>query len=120
MSEPSAPEQVLIVFCTFPNAAIAATVAETLVREGHAACVNVIPGVRSIYMWQGKLCDDTEYLATIKTTDTAFHQLRSRLVELHPYDVPEVLGVPATRGHEPYLQWVRDAATSAPSTNDSV
>jgi periplasmic divalent cation tolerance protein len=98
---------VLVVFCTFPAGDKAAEVARTLVEEQLAACVNIVPGVRSIYSWQGKVCDDAEQLAVIKTTAARFEDMRTRLVTLHPYEVPEVVGMPVAAGHEPYLAWVR-------------
>ena len=98
---------VLVVFCTFPPGDKIAEVARTLVEENLAACVNIVPGVRSIYSWQGKVCDDPEQLAVIKTTTARFEAMRARLVALHPYDVPEVVGMDVAKGHPDYLAWVR-------------
>lgn len=97
---------VIVVFSTFPNEDKAADVARTLVSEGHAACVNLVPPVRSIYRWQDELCDERETLAIIKTTRERFDALRDRLVALHPYEVPEVIALPVEAGHAPYLAWV--------------
>ena len=97
---------VIVVFSTFPGEDKAAEIARTLVSEGHAACVNLVPPVRSIYRWQGELCDERETLAVIKTTRERFEALRQRLVALHPYEVPEVIAVPVEAGHAPYLAWV--------------
>lgn len=98
--------QVYLVYCTFPSADTAAQVATTLVSETLAACVNIVPGVRSIYVWKGKVCDDGEVLALLKTTEHRFEQLRDRLVALHPYDCPEVIAVSVQDGFDPYLDWV--------------
>jgi periplasmic divalent cation tolerance protein len=68
--------------------------------------VNLVPPVRSIYRWQGELCDERETLAIIKTTRERFDALRERLVALHPYEVPEVIALPVEAGHPPYLDWV--------------
>jgi periplasmic divalent cation tolerance protein len=100
---------VLIVLCTFPTGERAAEVARTIVGEGLAACVNLVPQVRSIYRWQGALCDDAEQLALIKTTAAGFEALRLRLLALHPYDTPEIVALPLVAGHAPYLDWVRGA-----------
>jgi periplasmic divalent cation tolerance protein len=102
----------LVVFSTFPSADKAAEVARTLVTEQLAACVNLVGPVRSIYRWEGKDCDDTESLAVIKTTHERFEAMRARLVELHPYDVPEVVALPVEAGHAPYLAWVTSSVTS--------
>ena len=93
----------------------AAEVARTLVTEGLAACVNIVGPVRSIYRWDGEVCDDTETLAVIKTTREQFEAMRARLVELHPYDVPEVIALPVEAGHAPYLAWVAARSAAAAS-----
>ncbi len=111
-------DDVLIVFCTFPADEAIAEVARTLVNENLAACVNIVPGVRSIYSWQGEVCDDAEQLAIIKTTRAQFEAMERRLVAMHPYDVPEVLGVPVAQGHAPYLEWVRRNAATPPGHDE--
>lgn len=98
---------VLIVYCTLPDDERADQVARALVDERLVACVNVLPGVRSFYRWEGKVCDDPERLALIKTTAARFEAMKARLLELHPYDVPEVIAVPVDRGSDAYLDWVR-------------
>ena len=102
---------VLVVFSTFPDPDKASQVARTLVSENLAACVNLVGPVRSIYRWEGEISDDSETLAVIKTTREQFEAMRARLVELHPYDVPEVIALPIEAGHAPYLAWVADAVT---------
>lgn len=102
---------VLVVLSTFPNPDKAAEVARTLVNEQLAACVNLVRQIRSIYRWQGEISDDTETLAVIKTTDERFEAMRARLVELHPYEVAEVIALPIEGGHAPYLAWVADSVT---------
>jgi periplasmic divalent cation tolerance protein len=97
---------VVVVLSTFPNPDKAAEVARTLVSEQLAACANLVGGVRSIYRWKGELADDTETLAILKTTRARFEALKNRLVELHPYEVAEVLALPVDGGHAPYLAWV--------------
>ncbi len=97
---------VIVVFSTFPNEDKAAEIARTLVSEGLVACANLVPPVRSIYRWQGEVCDERETLAVMKTTRERFDALRARLVALHPYELPEVIALPVEAGHAPYLEWV--------------
>jgi periplasmic divalent cation tolerance protein len=80
--------------------------ARTLVERKVAACVNVLPGVTSFYRWEGNVQRDEERLLVIKTRADRFEELRSALVDLHPYEVPEVIALPITAGHGPYLSWL--------------
>lgn len=100
---------VLLCYCSCPDAASGQTIAATLVGERLAACVNQLDGIHSTYRWQGVVTTDKEVLLLIKTTATRFPAMQSRLLELHPYDVPELIAVPVTRGSDDYLQWVRDS-----------
>ncbi|WP_426687868.1 divalent-cation tolerance protein CutA [Rhodanobacter ginsengiterrae] len=104
----SDPATVLLCYCSCPDAASARTLAETLVGERLAACVNHLPGMQSTYRWQGAVTSDAEHLLLIKTTAAGLPALRDRLLELHPHDLPELIAVPVTLGHDAYLQWVRD------------
>ena len=99
-------EEIRLVVCTFPSTDEAVRIGRDLVKGRLAACVNVIPGVRSIYSWEGKLCDDKEVVVLIKTTSALFEDVRTRVVELHPYDCPEVIALTIDAGHVPYLDWV--------------
>lgn len=100
---------------TMPDAERATALARALVSEGLAACVNVVPGVRSIYRWEGKIQEDDEVLCLIKTRPAIFDRVRRRILELHPYDVPEILGFTVDEGSPAYLDWLR-AATAEPET----
>ena len=95
------------VLMTAPDAEIAERLGRTLVEERLAACANVVPGVISLYRWEGNMQRDDEVLVILKTTDEAFEALKARAVALHPYDVPEVLALSVVDGHGPYLDWVR-------------
>ena len=97
---------VLLVFCTCPDEESGARIAEALVVERLAACVNRLPGLTSVYLWQGKVEHDSETLLLIKTTSARFDALRTRLCALHPYELPEVIAIPVTEGLPEYLQWV--------------
>jgi periplasmic divalent cation tolerance protein len=102
-------DQVLVVLSTLPNPEKAAEIARILVEERLAACVNLLPQIRSIYRWQGAISDDTETLAIIKTTSERYKSLAARLRDLHPYEVAEILALPITGGNAPYLAWVVDS-----------
>lgn len=100
--------EAIIVLVTAPSADKAAELARTLVEEQLAVCGNVIPGLRSIYRWEGKVQDEAEALLLLKTQASLFEALRERIVALHPYEVPEVLRLGVEAGHQPYLDWIRD------------
>lgn len=104
-------DDVHVALCTCPDAETAESLAERLVEERLAACVNILPGVRSVYTWQGAVEHDAEVLLIIKTTRTRLDELIARIRALHPYDVPEVIGHPITAGHDAYLDWVRQCTT---------
>ena len=94
---------------TMPDRDKATEIARKLVDEGLAACVNVVPGVRSVYQWQGKLCEEEEVLCLIKTRPEVFERARQRILELHPYEVPELLAFQVDDGSPTYLAWLRQA-----------
>ena len=96
----------VVVLVTAPSAEVAASIARALVEERLAACGNVLPGLRSIYRWQGKVQEDAEALLILKTQRKRFGELRDRVLALHPYEVPEVLALPVEAGSEPYLDWI--------------
>ncbi|MDH5631524.1 MAG: divalent-cation tolerance protein CutA [Gammaproteobacteria bacterium] len=95
-----------IVLTTCPNRDTAQTLAKTLVEQNLAACVNIIDGVRSVYKWNGGIQDDAELLLLIKSPVEHFPVLRDRLLELHPYELPEIVTVPVTDGLAGYLDWI--------------
>jgi len=102
---------VLVVLVTAPGPEEAARLARALVEERLAACGNVLPGLRSIYRWEGQVREEGEALLLLKTTRGRFAALRDRILALHPYEVPEVLALPVEAGAERYLGWV-DAETT--------
>ncbi|MBM4184369.1 MAG: divalent-cation tolerance protein CutA [Gemmatimonadetes bacterium] len=104
---PASGSGVVAVLTTAPNMEVAERIGETLVAERLAACANVVPGVRSVFRWQGAVSRESEVLVLVKTTSDALEALRRRIVEVHPYDVPEVIALDVCAGHEPYLDWVR-------------
>jgi periplasmic divalent cation tolerance protein len=94
-----------------PTAEKAADIARILVEERLVACANLLPAVRSIYRWEGKLNDDNEVLVLMKTTRGHLDRLKRRLLELHPYELPEMLALPVESGHRPYLDWIANETT---------
>lgn len=97
---------VLIVFSTFPNAASAREAAGRLVEDRLAACVNILPGLTSVYRWQGRTEEASEVLLMIKTTREAYPLLESSLKACHPYELPEIIAVGTDTGLPSYLDWV--------------
>ncbi len=87
----------------------AEAIARPLVDEQLVACVNLVPEIRSIYRWKGEVCVDGESLLVAKTRASLVEPLRARLVELHPYDVPELIAMPIIDGHAPYLDWIGES-----------
>jgi periplasmic divalent cation tolerance protein len=96
----------LVVLVTAPTAEEAARLARTLVEEKLAACGNVVPTVRSIYRWEGKVCDEQEALLVLKAPAKRFPELRDRVLALHPYEVPEVVALRIEDGSEKYIDWI--------------
>jgi periplasmic divalent cation tolerance protein len=103
----------LVVLVTAPSEEKAVAIARALVEERLAACGNVVPSIRSIYRWEGKVQDEGEALLVLKTTRGRFAALRDRVLALHPYEVPEVLALPVEAGSHEYLAWL-GAETAAP------
>ena len=99
-------DEVLLVMSTFPDAQPAQRVAQQIVEERLAACANVLPSIKSIYRWQGKVEESEESLVLIKTTVDRFAAMQTTLRRLHPYEVPEIVALPIDRGLPDYLRWV--------------
>lgn len=95
-----------VVLVTLPDQATAEEMVGRLVEERVVACGNILPGVTSIYRWQGAVEHAREALVIFKTTRAGAERLVRRVPELHPYDTPEVLAIPVEAGHGPYLDWI--------------
>jgi len=95
-----------IVFTTCPDVETAERIARVLVEEGLAACVNILPPMRSIYKWKGKTEGTDEQLLVIKITQARFPEVMNRIRALHPYELPEVIAVPIADGLPEYLAWL--------------
>ena len=97
---------VVAVLITAPDAETAERLARALVEERFAACVNVIPGMQSIYRWEGKVEEASEHLLVAKTRAARVSALAARVRALHPYALPEVVALPVKGGSDAYLRWV--------------
>ena len=104
MSEPSS---FVIVLTTLPADRDPVPIATALIDERLAACVNVLPPMRSIYRWEGRIEEATEHQLVIKTRSAQVEAIKTRLASLHPYDVPEMLVLPVAGGAERYLHWIQ-------------
>ena len=100
------PSKIVALLSTAPTREAGLELVEALVRERHAACGTVVPGGVSAYWWEGRVVRESEALVLLKTSRDHVDALLARLVELHPYDVPEALTLPVEQGYEPYLNWV--------------
>lgn len=96
----------LVCYCTCPDATVARQIAEDLVGAQVAACVNIVPGVTSVYRWQGRIEADAEVLLIIKTDAERYPSLEARVRQQHPYELPELIAVPVATGSAPYLEWL--------------
>jgi periplasmic divalent cation tolerance protein len=95
-----------VILSTCPEAETAARIGRTLVESALVACVNIVPGLRSIYRWNDAVQDEPEVLMILKTTGPCLAAAREMLLSLHPYQVPEVVALPVVDGHDAYLRWV--------------
>lgn len=105
--------KLLVIFVTCPEADQAANLATILVQENLVACGNILPGVRSIYRWEGKIKDEAEVLLLLKTEEGKYPALEKRIKALHPYQLPEIVAFAADRGLPAYFEWV-ESATQKP------
>ena len=98
----------IVVLVTSGSEEEAIKIANSLVEEGLAACVNIISPVRSIYRWEGKIWDEKEWLLIIKTQQKRFEELERKVKSLHSYSVPEIIALPVVEGFAPYLKWLEE------------
>lgn len=100
------PDDYYLVLCTCPDRPCADALAEGLVRQRLAACVNILPGVESVYRWEGQIERAGELLLLIKTEQLSLAALQDHIQQHHPYQVPEIIALPIVAGSTDYLQWV--------------
>jgi periplasmic divalent cation tolerance protein len=110
-------DRALLVYTTFPDEEVALSIGETLVRDGLAACVNVIPGMRSVYSWQGAVVRGAEVVAIVKTRAALRDEVGTALKERHPYETPIILYLQPEGGDPGTLAWLFEA-TAAPAARD--
>ena len=106
----------LLVLTTLPDPAIAETIARRLIDDGCAACVTIGAPVRSLYHWRGKTETATEVPLTIKTTTQRFATVEALIRAAHPYELPEIIGVPITAGLAAYLDWIAEESNRSKDT----
>ena len=106
--DPPVSSEFVLVLVTVPDSEIAHRISNVLVGEKLAACVNIVPGIRSVYAWKGEICNEGELQCLIKTRRSLFAVVRGRVKDLHPYQVPEIVALPLVEGNAEYLEWLRD------------
>ena len=94
---------------TVATAEEAGVISTKIVAEGLAACSNIVPGLRSIYLWKGKMRDEAEQLCIFKSRAELFEDLKARIIELHSYETPEVVAIEISDGSKDYLDWIEDS-----------
>lgn len=97
----------IMIVSTADTMELAGKIAQSLVEEGCAACVNIVPGIRSVYRWEGKICDDSELLLLIKTSEEHYEQVRQSILRLHSYNTPEVIALAIGEADPDYRNWLR-------------
>lgn len=120
MHTASTPTSISVLLCTTPSTDVAEVIAHALLIDGLCACVTMVTGVRSMYVWDGKLEQTSEVQLIIKTAERCVTQVISRITSLHPYDVPEIIAIPVVDGLPAYLDWI-NSVCSRPTdrANDS-
>ncbi|WNM58683.1 divalent-cation tolerance protein CutA [Candidatus Nitrospira allomarina] len=108
----------MVVMVTVGSEGEATSLSRILVKNGLAACVNIIPGVRSIFHWEGEIAEEQEFLLLAKTVRRSYDQLVSLVKANHSYEVPEIIALPIQLGSEEYLAWIRDATKSRVGMNE--
>jgi periplasmic divalent cation tolerance protein len=106
-------DEIVLVITNLPDRATAVKLAQALVDRRLAACVNVLGECTSVFLWKGVVENAQEVPVLIKTRAARYEQVEAAIRELHPYDLPEIIAVPVSRGHDEYLQWVADETTIA-------
>ncbi len=96
----------LLVLSNVPDEKVAAEIAHRLVEQRLAACVNILPAVRSVYRWQSAVEEATEVMLLIKTVQSRYADVEHAIKAMHPYDVPEIIALPIAAGLPAYLEWI--------------
>jgi len=107
-----------VAFVTTPDRESARKLARSIIDQKLAACVNIVPNIESIYMWEGKVTEDNEYLMMVKTRTNRIDELSKFVRENHPYSVAEVISLPIQNGNPPYLDWIAQSVPEKGSKKD--
>jgi len=108
----------IVIFITSGSKEEANRLARVLVEEKLAACVNILPGVESLYWWKGEIESSKEWMLVVKTQGKMVNRVVKRVKEIHSYEVPEVIAVPIVEGNRDYLQWISDVLASGKKRGD--
>ena len=98
----------LLVMTTLPDMEASKKMAHQLLESGLAACINIIPAMTSLYIWEGKTCEGTEHLLLIKTQTHSYAALETLVRSQHPYHLPEIIAMAITHGLPDYLGWIKE------------
>ena len=96
----------LVVVTTVGTEEEANRLARELVARRHSCCVNILPIQRSVYRWQGEICEDSEFMLLVKTLEEEYEKVEAAIQELHSYELPEILAFNVRRGEEGFLHWI--------------
>jgi periplasmic divalent cation tolerance protein len=97
----------IVIYCTCPDIETAQRISRLAVEQRLAACINQIPGITSIYTWDGNIQQDQEVLLIVKTIEERFDDFQKLVNDEHPYDLPEIIALPVTQGSPDYLDWIK-------------
>jgi periplasmic divalent cation tolerance protein len=104
-------DKYILILSTVPDRETGINIGNVLVRGRSAACVNIIPEVTSIYEWENEVYTEGELVLLIKTRESFFEKVKDKILEIHPYEVPEIISVDIEAGHPPYLKWISENTT---------
>lgn len=104
-------KDLIVVFSTVSESVAAENIARSLLEKKLIACANISAGLKSLYWWENKICEDSEYLIIMKTRADLFEKVREAILELHPYKVPEIISISAHDCHEAFYSWVLNSTT---------
>ncbi|KAH8739349.1 divalent cation tolerance protein [Cryptosporidium ryanae] len=108
----------ILVYVTTSSQAEAVLIAKTLVEQKLCACVNIIPEIKSIYSYNGRINDDTETMLVIKSTKELFNALEKSILKLHSYEVPEIIATSITHGHNKFINWIQETVRKDEEDNE--
>jgi periplasmic divalent cation tolerance protein len=105
-------DEIIVILCTVPSVEVGETLGRSLVGARLAACVNVVPGLTSVYRWQGEVQVDREAQLLVKTRRALLERASAHIRAEHPYEVPEILALPASGGDPAYLRWITESTSA--------